>query len=93
MNAKHLLLTHFSARYFKLPPSAVQDSLDDVIEENAASDQQSKHKMSIVMAFDHANMTIGNMWKMNVYMPAIEHNYGYVVGGDEESDVDETSLE
>ncbi|KAL1738920.1 beta-lactamase-like protein, partial [Schizophyllum fasciatum] len=59
MSAENVLLTHFSARYPKLPPAVLSRSGD------AAA------RPLVTMAFDHARMTIGTMWKVNAYLPAI----------------------
>ncbi|KIJ61498.1 hypothetical protein HYDPIDRAFT_31363 [Hydnomerulius pinastri MD-312] len=61
MKARHILLTHFSARYPTMPPS--------VMTKREAGDP------TLALAFDHANIKIGNMWKMNAYMKAIEQNF------------------
>lgn len=61
MNARNILLTHFSARYPTMPPT--------VTKKHKSGDQ------TLALAFDHANIKIGDMWKMNVYMRAIEQNF------------------
>ncbi|KAF9220720.1 hypothetical protein BS17DRAFT_797508 [Gyrodon lividus] len=61
MNAQNILLTHFSARYPTMPPSVM-----------------TTHKPgdpTLALAFDHANIKIGDMWKLNVYMKAIEQSF------------------
>lgn len=41
----------------------------------------------IAVAFDHLNMTIGEMWKINHYLPAIEQSFvDTLEEGDEEMD-------
>jgi ribonuclease Z len=60
MKAKHVLLTHFSARYPKMPPS-----------DTIAPGSESVNPI-IALAFDQAKMSIGTMWKMKHYMPAIQ---------------------
>jgi ribonuclease Z len=67
MNAEHVLLTHFSARYPKMPPTGLglSNRKDD--------DQEGQSKEAIVaLAFDHANLLIGDLWKVNYYLRAIE---------------------
>ena len=59
MSAHHILLTHFSARYSKMPVAVTERSPSDPI---------------IVPAFDHLDMTIGTMWKMSHYIPVFESN-------------------
>ncbi|PFH48651.1 hypothetical protein AMATHDRAFT_64951 [Amanita thiersii Skay4041] len=103
MNARHILLTHFSARYPKMPPSAVGTAKPDddndegeggeegkqavlepprrgspsgheedwSIRNRARSRQQHKKPPVIAIAFDHLNLTIGDMWKVNHYLSAI----------------------
>ncbi|KIJ09075.1 hypothetical protein PAXINDRAFT_172647 [Paxillus involutus ATCC 200175] len=61
MKAQNILLTHFSARYPTMPPSVM-----------------TPHKPgdpTLALAFDHANIKIGDMWKMNAYMKAIEQSF------------------
>ncbi len=65
MNAKNILLTHFSGRHPKLPPSVTKEMIE------AGPDAQHL----VVPAFDHANMTIGDMWKMPFYIPSLHLNF------------------
>ncbi|KAG0701177.1 hypothetical protein DFH29DRAFT_831788 [Suillus ampliporus] len=60
MNAQNILLTHFSARYPKMPPSISERQAGDPV---------------VAFAFDHANIKIGDMWKMGVYARAIEQSF------------------
>lgn len=61
MNARHVLLTHFSARYPNVPPSvATTRGPGDPI---------------VALAFDHAHIRIADMWKMNAYIGAIERSF------------------
>lgn len=63
MNAKNVLLTHFSARYPKVPPYILRDSsLQRVTPATYQKDR------AIVPAFDYLNLTIGDMWKMQFYL-------------------------
>lgn len=75
MKADVTLLNHFSARYPKMPPSLVDvDRLDPAAP-------------VIAVAFDHARMRLGDMWKLNHYLPALERNFSETVEeGDEEAD-------
>jgi ribonuclease Z len=57
MNARNILLTHFLARYPKMPPSISEHQAGDPV---------------VAFAFDHANIKIGDMWKMGAYARAIE---------------------
>ena len=61
MKARNTLLTHFSARYPNIPPS--------VMTEHNPGDP------TLALAFDHANIKIGEMWKMNAYIKAIEQSF------------------
>ncbi|KAF8434881.1 hypothetical protein L210DRAFT_3552991 [Boletus edulis BED1] len=61
MKARNILLTHFSARYPNIPPS--------VTSEHNPGDP------TLALAFDHANIRIGDMWKMNAYIKAIEQSF------------------
>ena len=78
MNAEHVLLTHFSARYPKMPPAGITRP--------RANGQK---QPIIALAFDHLNLTIGNMWKLNYYLPAVEQSFRDTVEEDDGEDVDE----
>jgi ribonuclease Z len=42
-------------------------------------------KPILALAFDHANIAIGDMWKMNLYLPAIEQSFSDITDeGDDE---------
>ena len=69
MKARNILLTHFSARYPNIPPSVVT--------------QHNPGDPTLALAFDHANIKIGEMWKMNAYIKAIEQSF---TGLEEEND-------
>ena len=75
MKAKNVLLTHFSARYPKMPPGIVH-----------GHDVQRGHILGL--AFDQIRVTIGDMYKLNLYLPAIEQSF---LDSKEEGD-DETDL-
>lgn len=59
MRAKKLLLTHFSARYPGMPPR------------DASSDADGDGPV-VGLAFDYARIRMGDMWKLNAYLPAIQ---------------------
>lgn len=89
MNASNILLTHFSARQPKIPhqidgyPSSSSDASGLVHTFDAPF---------LVTAFDYANLTIGNMWKMQFYIAAIEQSYQEMlveVGEEEEAEQEE----
>ncbi|KAF5362391.1 hypothetical protein D9756_002186 [Leucocoprinus leucothites] len=63
MNAKNVLLTHFSARYPKMPPSILAPPEEKKTERGGPL---------VTLAFDLAEMDLDQMWKMNLYLPAIE---------------------
>ncbi len=66
MNAENVLLTHFSARYPRLPPSVgIVRPTGEVV----------GREPIVALAFDHANLTIGSMWKLNMYLPAIQQAF------------------
>ncbi|KAG8216533.1 hypothetical protein J3R82DRAFT_6675 [Butyriboletus roseoflavus] len=61
MKARNILLTHFSARYPNIPPS--------IVTEHNPGDP------TLALALDHANIKIGEMWKMNAYIKAIQQSF------------------
>ncbi|KAI5988833.1 beta-lactamase-like protein [Pisolithus marmoratus] len=61
MNAYGTLLTHFSARYPTMPQSMLTS--------------YEPGEPIVALAFDHANVRIGDMRKMQAYMPAIEQSF------------------
>ncbi|KAM6497244.1 hypothetical protein JOM56_007717 [Amanita muscaria] len=88
MNAEHTLLTHFSARYPKMPPSSVLAGPDpgEDVTEGAGSRPYTRRKRNpvVAVAFDHLNLTIGSMWKVMHYLPAVEQSFHDTVeDGDE----------
>lgn len=66
MNARNILLTHFSQRY---PKVAVVSAAP------ADSTTFSGPRPTIATAFDYASLRIGDLWKMEKYMPAIVQCY------------------
>ncbi|KAF9525128.1 hypothetical protein CPB83DRAFT_860056 [Crepidotus variabilis] len=76
MNASNILLTHFSGRHPKLPPSVTREMME------VAPD--TKHV--VVPALDHANLTISEMWKMSCYVPALLINFRETNEADSETD-------
>jgi ribonuclease Z len=80
MNAEHVLLTHFSARYPKMPPAGARPR---------PNGQNLDRKQPILaLAFDHINLTIGNMWKLKYYLPAVEQSFRDTVEEDDGEDID-----
>jgi len=74
MKAENILLTHFSARYPRTPPSTIIDP----------------NEAPVGLAFDHASMRIGDIWKLNSYLPALEQSF---VETKEEGEDDDEALE
>lgn len=75
MNAEILLLTHFSARYPKMPPS---------FQENEAGSEGKKAHVGL--AFDNTVLRMGDMWKLQHYQSALATNFAYTM---EEDDVED----
>jgi len=75
-NAKNVLLTHFGARYPKMPPFVVAPPQENVIP---------SHEPVVALAFDLMEMNLDQMWKMNAYLPAIEQCF---LDSSEEGDQD-----
>ncbi|KAG2011926.1 3' tRNA processing endoribonuclease, variant 2 [Coprinopsis cinerea AmutBmut pab1-1] len=73
MNARTILLTHFSARHPKIPMSVMDISSDPT---TPTTTRQGFHKTepTIALAFDQSCLRIGDMWKMKHYLPALEQN-------------------
>ena len=88
MNAEHILLTHFSARYPKMPPSGLAAPAQ------IRDGNEIKAKEPIVaLAFDNANLSIGNMWKVNYYLPAIESCMRDTAEEEDEEESDEMMVD
>lgn len=88
MNAENILLTHFSARYPKMPPTGMPSAESKVSESLAAGRQEPV----VALAFDNANLTIGNMWKLNFYLPAVEQTFKDTACEVEEEEEDITAV-
>ncbi|KAJ6561082.1 hypothetical protein DFH09DRAFT_1035940 [Mycena vulgaris] len=80
MNAQNVLLTHFSARYPRMPPA---------VGIARPSSSPGAREPVVALAFDHANLTIGSMWKLNMYLPVIQQTFADT---SEEEDEEETRL-
>ena len=76
MRAQKLLLTHFSARYPGMPPRQAEASGGPLIG----------------LAFDYPRIRLGDMWKLNAYLPAIQHTLDEI-GDDEPMEIDLTKLQ
>ena len=84
MNAQNILLTHFSARYPKMPP---------YLANRRPTSEAFDTKNVIVPAFDHLNLTIGDMWKMQFYLYAINQNFYDSYDQSEEDGLDTVVVE
>lgn len=75
MGAKNILLTHFSARYPRIPPTT---ALPTSPEAGAGKPP------NLGLAFDCSRVKIGDMWKLRHYLPAIELSLGDVAKDDDD---------
>ncbi|KAF9466199.1 beta-lactamase-like protein [Collybia nuda] len=87
MGAENILLTHFSARYPKMPPSGVAKP-----NQIGETSQKRLKEPIVALAFDHANLTIGNLWKLNYYLPAVEQSFMDTKEEDDEEEVDPITM-
>ncbi|KAI0330270.1 hypothetical protein GY45DRAFT_1354004 [Cubamyces sp. BRFM 1775] len=78
MGAQKLLLTHFSARYPAMPPRR--------------GDGRGSDWPLIGLAFDYSRIRLGDMWKLNMYLPAIQHALAEF-GEEEPLEIDLTKLQ
>ncbi|KAL4068530.1 hypothetical protein V8B97DRAFT_2024779 [Scleroderma yunnanense] len=78
MNAYSTLLTHFSARYPAMPQSMLTKHGDG--------------DPFVALAFDHANIRIGDMPKMHAYTAAIEQNFTDLEEDDARTQVAEVDI-
>lgn len=74
MNARNCLLTHFSARYPKLPPVTRREDAED-----------GAFEPTVAIAFDLATMRLDEFWKMERYREAMDLLFAWDEGEDEES--------
>lgn len=75
MGAENILLTHFSARYPRIPPTT---SLP------ASPKAGARRTPNLGIAFDCTRVKIGDMWKLRHYLPAIEVSLGDVANDDDD---------
>ena len=78
MGAQKLLLTHFSARYPGMPPRR--------------GDGEESRWPVIGLAFDYSRIRLGDMWKLNMYLPAIQHAFNEL-GEEEPLEIELTKLQ
>ncbi|KAJ7623674.1 hypothetical protein FB45DRAFT_752560 [Roridomyces roridus] len=67
MNAENVLLTHFSARYPRMPPPIESSGIRPPPGYGAPV-----RDPVVALAFDNVNLTIGNMWKLSMYLSVIQ---------------------
>ncbi|OJT01747.1 hypothetical protein TRAPUB_7803 [Trametes pubescens] len=79
MNAQNVLLTHFSARYPGMPPRRGDGP-------SAGGDPV------VGIAFDFTRLRLGDMWKLNAYLPAI-HQMFDEFGEEDPMEIDLTKLQ
>ncbi|SCV69435.1 BQ2448_2455 [Microbotryum intermedium] len=70
MHAKHLLLTHFSARYPKLPPLSVNRP-------TASEEEGASTAPVVAIAFDMSTMRLDDFWKFERYRDAMDVLLGW----------------
>lgn len=78
MKAQHLLLTHFSARYPKLPP---------VLRRSDSSDDTDAFEPTVAIAFDLATIRLDEFWKMERYREAMDLLFAWDEDAEEEADI------
>lgn len=78
MKARHLLLTHFSARYPKLPPPSTFDS------------SEQSHRPVVATAFDLMTLRLDDFWKVERYRDAMDALLSWDEA-DDRADADELS--
>lgn len=95
MRAENVLLTHFSSRYPHMPdyisespvpsrPSSPTSSSPSIPTRNRKGSDNSP---AVAIALDHARLRVGDMWKMQLYLKAIEKSFWDVrEEGDEEEE-------
>ncbi|KAK1230906.1 hypothetical protein PQX77_005984 [Marasmius sp. AFHP31] len=94
MKARNILLTHFSARYPKIIKYKAQQWQSEPgaekVEEVAGFDP---NRGVVAIAFDHADMRIADMWKLNYYLPALESSFQQTVAEEGEDEDLEAAME
>lgn len=76
MRARHLLLTHFSARYPKLPPLS-RPPANPESDRAMARNPDAVLEPVIAVAFDMATMRLDEFWKMEQYRDAMDELFGW----------------
>jgi ribonuclease Z len=67
MEAKHILLTHFSQRY----PKITNLNSAATATNTGALTQSTNETSNVALAFDGAAVPIGSLWKLSKYTPAL----------------------
>lgn len=68
MNARHILLTHFSQKWSRVP--------EFVIDWNKHKDEAEGKYENVGIAFDHMSVKVAEMWKLPLMYSAFEVMYG-----------------
>lgn len=90
MRTQHLLLTHFSARYPKLPPLSHASAETNGVDVSGPGADSDKIEPVIAVAFDMATMRLDEFWKMEQYrQPAMDTLFAW----DEDTEPVTLSLE
>ncbi|KAF7317823.1 hypothetical protein MKEN_00870200 [Mycena kentingensis (nom. inval.)] len=96
MGAENILLTHFSARYPRLPPKPASPKEQDpnAIEVdpeniNGWPGKPPRREPVVGLAFDHLSLTLGTMGRLGMYLPAIQQAFADTAAEDEEADEEE----
>jgi len=67
MKAQNIVLTHFSSRYPLMPTSIMSPHQNN-------NNNGKGFSQTVTLALDHARMRIGDLWKMQLYFPAISQS-------------------
>ncbi|KAJ7065274.1 hypothetical protein C8F01DRAFT_737448 [Mycena amicta] len=86
MGAENILLTHFSARYPRLPVKSEPNAANGIDPHNI-NGWPGKREPVVGLAFDHLSLTLGTMWRLGMYLSAIQLAYADT---SEEEDDEET---
>ena len=87
MDARNVVLTHFSARYPKI--ITMKDKATDAETEGEREKTPLEaYRGNVAIAFDHADMKVADMWKIKYYLDALKSSYSQTVVEDgDEGDV------
>ncbi|KAJ7230661.1 hypothetical protein GGX14DRAFT_584185 [Mycena pura] len=79
MNAENVLLTHFSARYPRMPPPVGNARTSDTGGLDAS-------EPVVALAFDHTNLTIGSIPRLSMYLDVIQQAFADTSEEDDEEE-------